>query len=129
LFRILEGDTVAKTYTVDEMLLELEQKRLQSEPKKGGRPRREQKVIEITDRLPESKPKKQPQTKEHPMGRLMQVKAASMHLNELFDGGYSVSKIRQWIKNGTWQHKREYRKTDGRYKIDIDAVKRWQATQ
>jgi hypothetical protein len=119
---------MVKRYTVDEMLLELEEKRLQSEPKKAGRPRKERKAIEVADRLPQSKPKKQPQ-KEHPMGKLMQVKAASVYLNELFDGGYSVTKIRQRIKNGAWQHKREYRKTDGRFKIDIDAVARWQATQ
>lgn len=107
-----------KRFKIDEIFQDLAP---QPEPRKRGRPR---KVVDIADR---QSPIKEPAPA--PMGRLMKIRNASAHLNELLDGGFSQSEIRKRIRNGTWQRGREYRKTGRIYKIDIDAVIRWQAAQ
>ncbi len=112
---------MTKKYRMDEIYQAIAP---QPAPPKRGRPRKESKVISIDDAR-----KTQPEPEAPVMGRLMKIKNASAYLNELYDGGYSMSEIRGRIKDGTWQRGREWRKTGGIYKVDVDAIARWQAEQ
>ena len=101
-----------KTYSVDEIF--------GLSPTKPVRPARRAKTA--------TKPVA-PTPESHPMGKLMGIRNAANYLNEMFDGGYSECLIRARIKSGEWQYRSEWRKTGKIYKIDIDAVIRWQQRQ
>jgi hypothetical protein len=57
---------------------------------------------------------------------LTSLKAASIALNDRYDGGYSVRTLRRLITNGTWKHDWHWTRTGRLIKIYLPAAQEYQ---